>query len=33
MTLFDHVGVYLGKIDGTFKVCHYTREKKDTTID
>jgi len=33
MTTFDHVGVYLGKIDGEFKVCHYTRDKKDTTID
>jgi len=33
MTVFDHVGVYLGKIDGEFKVCHYTRERKDTTID
>jgi hypothetical protein len=35
MASFDyyHVGVYLGKIDEEFKVCHYTREKEDTTID
>jgi hypothetical protein len=33
MDLFQHVGVYLGKIDGESKVCHFTRKKKDTTID
>jgi hypothetical protein len=33
MAVFDHVGVYLGKIDGEFKVCQYTRERKVTTID
>ncbi|RHZ35212.1 lecithin retinol acyltransferase family protein [endosymbiont GvMRE of Glomus versiforme] len=33
MTMFDHVGVYLGKIDGESKVCQYTRERQNTTID
>ncbi|CAG8808963.1 4741_t:CDS:2, partial [Racocetra persica] len=33
MKLFEHVGVYLGKIDGEFKVCHFTRKKNNTTID
>jgi hypothetical protein len=35
MSSFDyyHAGVYLGKIDGEFKVCHFSKEKNDTTID
>ena len=30
---FYHVGVYLGKIDEEFKVCHFTKDKNNTTID
>ncbi|CAG8764989.1 7301_t:CDS:2 [Gigaspora margarita] len=30
---FYHEGVYLGKIDGEFKVCHFTSKNNDTTID
>ena len=33
MGQFHHVGVYLGKIDGEFKVCHFTKDKNNTTID
>lgn len=33
MTAFYHVGVYLGKIDGKDKVCHFTKKNNDTTID
>jgi Lecithin retinol acyltransferase len=30
---FYHVGIYLGKIDGEFKVCHFTNKENNTTID
>jgi hypothetical protein len=33
MGQFHHVGVYLGKIDDEFKVCHFTKDKNNTTID
>lgn len=33
MGQFHHVGVYLGKIDEEFKVCHFTKDKNNTTID
>jgi hypothetical protein len=33
MENYQHAGVYLGKIDGEFKVCHFTKDKNKTTID